>query len=103
GAARPQSRRCPAAVAGGAARDRGEAGAATSGRAGPAVHPPAQTQARQVMNHFIDATLTPLLLLLADWSLRWAVLIAGLGLWFALRPPRRAAVRLLLCRLALLG
>jgi beta-lactamase regulating signal transducer with metallopeptidase domain/HEAT repeat protein len=35
--------------------------------------------------------------LLADWSLRWAVLIALLALWLGVARPRRAAVRSLVC------
>jgi protocatechuate 3,4-dioxygenase beta subunit len=41
--------------------------------------------------------------LLADWSLRWGVLILGLMLVFALRPPRAVAARLWLARLVLVG
>ena len=41
--------------------------------------------------------------LLADWSLRWGVLILGLMLLFAVRPPRAVAARLWLARLVLVG
>ena len=34
---------------------------------------------------------------LADWSLRWAVLIGLVAVWLALRPPRRTEIRSLLC------
>ncbi len=47
--------------------------------------------------------LTPAMLVLADWSLRWGVVIALLALALAVRPPRRAATRLLLCQLVLVG
>ncbi|OWK40442.1 carboxypeptidase regulatory-like domain-containing protein [Fimbriiglobus ruber] len=41
--------------------------------------------------------------LFADWSMRWGVLIAGLIVLFAVRPPRSVAVRLWLGRLVLAG
>jgi protocatechuate 3,4-dioxygenase beta subunit len=41
--------------------------------------------------------------LLADWSLRWGVLILGLMFVFAVRPPAAAAARLWLVRLVLVG
>ena len=40
---------------------------------------------------------------LAEWSLRWGIVIAVLGIGLALWRPRRAATRLLLCRLVLVG
>jgi hypothetical protein len=40
---------------------------------------------------------------LADWSLRWAVLILGLMIVFAAFPPRAVATRLWLARLVLVG
>ena len=40
---------------------------------------------------------------LADWSIRWSVLIFGLILIFAIRPPRAVATRLWLARLVLIG
>jgi protocatechuate 3,4-dioxygenase beta subunit len=43
------------------------------------------------------------LALLAGWSIRWGVLILGLMLAFALRPPRAVATRLWLARLVLVG
>jgi beta-lactamase regulating signal transducer with metallopeptidase domain len=55
------------------------------------------------MSEFIDVRLEPSLWLLGDWSLRWGVLIAGLAAWFALRPPRRAALRLAACQLVLVA
>jgi beta-lactamase regulating signal transducer with metallopeptidase domain len=55
------------------------------------------------MIELIDATLTPLLLLVVDWSLRWAVVLAALAVVLKVRPPRRPATRLLLCHLALIG
>ncbi|HEY7314861.1 MAG TPA: M56 family metallopeptidase [Gemmataceae bacterium] len=55
------------------------------------------------MIELIDTRLTPLLLLLADWSLRWGVVLVVLAAMLKLWPPRRPATRLLLCRLVLLG
>jgi beta-lactamase regulating signal transducer with metallopeptidase domain len=55
------------------------------------------------MSNFIDLRLEPGLWLLGDWSLRWAVLIAALGIWFALAPPRQAALRLAVCQLVLVA
>jgi BlaR1 peptidase M56 len=55
------------------------------------------------MSDFIDLRLEPSLWLLGDWSLRWAVLIAALAIWFALGPPRQASLRLAACRLVLLA
>ena len=45
------------------------------------------------MNPFIDTTVEPALWLLADWSLRWAVLIGAYAAWLVLLRPRRAALR----------
>ncbi|OJW24989.1 MAG: hypothetical protein BGO49_01785 [Planctomycetales bacterium 71-10] len=39
---------------------------------------------------------------LADVSIRWGLLILALAAWFAIRPPRRAATRHLLCVAAML-
>ncbi len=55
------------------------------------------------MSHFIDLRLEPVLWLGADWSLRWALLIAVVAAWFAVRVPRSAAVRLAVCQLALVA
>jgi beta-lactamase regulating signal transducer with metallopeptidase domain len=41
------------------------------------------------------------LMLLADWSVRWGLILVALAAWFALRPPRRAATRHRLCAAAL--
>ncbi len=49
-----------------------------------------------------DTVVVPWLSHLAEWSVRWAVLIAILAIWFAVRPPRRTEVRLLLCQSVLL-
>ncbi len=49
------------------------------------------------MTDFLETTVEPLLTFLADWSLRWAVLIAILAVVLGLIRPRRAAVRYLLC------
>jgi len=48
------------------------------------------------MIRLVDGTLGPLLVFLADWSIRWGVLILGLAAWFRVHPPRRAATRHLL-------
>ena len=53
------------------------------------------------MNSFIDAWLAPGTWLLADWSLRWGILIVLVAGWFAVRPPRTAASRILVLRLVL--
>jgi beta-lactamase regulating signal transducer with metallopeptidase domain len=55
------------------------------------------------MNDFIDAVVTPLLGWLADWSLRWAVLIAVLAAGLVLLRPRRTAARYRGCLLVLLA
>ncbi|HEV7999620.1 MAG TPA: M56 family metallopeptidase [Planctomycetaceae bacterium] len=55
------------------------------------------------MSDFIDMRLEPGLWLLGEWSLRWAVLIAALAAWFAVRPPRQAALRLAACQLVLVA
>ena len=55
------------------------------------------------MNALIDSWIAPGLSLLGDWSIRWALLIAILTIWFFVRSPRTAAVRLLACRLVLIG
>jgi protocatechuate 3,4-dioxygenase beta subunit len=39
----------------------------------------------------------PWLVLMAEWSVRWGLVIAALAAWLALRPPRRTATRHLLC------
>ncbi|MFI5455562.1 MAG: carboxypeptidase regulatory-like domain-containing protein [Isosphaerales bacterium] len=53
------------------------------------------------MNGLTDLWVVPWLAFLADWSVRWGLVLAALSLWFALRPPRRAATRHLLCAVAL--
>lgn len=55
------------------------------------------------MTDFIDRVLEPSLWLLADWSLRWAVLVVVLALWLVLFRPRRSATRYLLCLLVFLA
>jgi HEAT repeat protein/beta-lactamase regulating signal transducer with metallopeptidase domain/protein involved in polysaccharide export with SLBB domain len=49
------------------------------------------------MIHLVDAVLQPGLELLADWSLRWAVLIVLVAFWLVGARPRRAATRILVC------
>jgi beta-lactamase regulating signal transducer with metallopeptidase domain len=44
-----------------------------------------------------------LLWLFGDWSLRWGVLIALVGWWFALRAPKHATSRLLVCQVVFFG
>jgi beta-lactamase regulating signal transducer with metallopeptidase domain/HEAT repeat protein len=55
------------------------------------------------VNHFIDAALEPGLWRLADWSLRWALLIGLFAGALLLLRPRRAATRSLAGWLVLLG
>jgi HEAT repeat protein/beta-lactamase regulating signal transducer with metallopeptidase domain/protein involved in polysaccharide export with SLBB domain len=55
------------------------------------------------MNAFTDAVVEPLLVLLGDWSWRWAVLIAVLALGLRLVRPRSAALRRRLCAAVLLA
>ena len=52
------------------------------------------------MTLFVDRIVVPWLWFLAEWSLRWGVVIAAIAAWLALRPPRRAATRHLLCVVA---
>jgi beta-lactamase regulating signal transducer with metallopeptidase domain len=51
----------------------------------------------------LDRCVIGFLALLADWSLRWGAAIAILAAWFALRPPRSAAARHLICLAALVA
>ena len=51
----------------------------------------------------IDRAVEPVLWLLADWSIRWGILIVLLAVWFRVHPPRSAATRHLACALALVG
>jgi hypothetical protein len=53
------------------------------------------------MTHLTDRWVVPWLAILADWSIRWGIVLAPLAVWFALRPPRRTAIRSLLCLSAL--
>jgi beta-lactamase regulating signal transducer with metallopeptidase domain len=55
------------------------------------------------MSDFIDLRLEPALWLMLDWSLRWGLLIVATGLWFAVRRPRQAALRLAACQLVLVA
>ncbi len=55
------------------------------------------------MIDFIDGVLEPALWFLADWSLRWGLLIVLLGAWLAMVRPRRSATRYLLCLLVLVA
>ncbi len=55
------------------------------------------------MTRFTDVWVIPWLALLADWSVRCGVLFVILTIWFALRPPRRASTRYLLCVAALVA
>ena len=45
------------------------------------------------MIRFVDGSLGPWLGVLAGWSIRWAILVVPLAIWFRLRPPRLAATR----------
>lgn len=49
----------------------------------------------------IDGWGVPWLAILVDGSIRWGIVLSALAVWFALRPPRRAATRHLLCVSAL--
>src|SRR5262245_16102500 len=42
-------------------------------------------------------------LLLGDWSLRWALLVLPLAVWFCVCAPRRSSLRYLLCMAALVA
>ena len=53
------------------------------------------------MTGVTDRLIVPWLAFLAEWSARWGLVLAALALWLALRPPRRAATRHLLCAVAL--
>ena len=55
------------------------------------------------MNAFIDNVLTPLLLFMAEWSLRWAILAALPIGWLWLRPPRATRLRYDLCLVTLVA
>ena len=55
------------------------------------------------MMHLTARWVVPWLALLAEWSVRWGVVIAMLAAWLALRPPQRTATRHLLCLAALVG
>lgn len=55
------------------------------------------------MIDFIDGILEPALWFLADWSLRWGLLIGVLAFWLFTVRPRRSATRYLLCLLVLLA
>ena len=55
------------------------------------------------MTHFLDTVLEPALWFVADWSLRWAVLIGLAALVLLSLRPRRAATRQLIYLAALLG
>jgi beta-lactamase regulating signal transducer with metallopeptidase domain/protocatechuate 3,4-dioxygenase beta subunit len=55
------------------------------------------------MNDLTDTYGNLALVLLADWSLRWGVAIAVLGVGLVVFRPRRAATRSLLCRLVFIG
>ena len=49
------------------------------------------------MIRLVDGLIAPFLGFLADWSIRWGILILGLGVGLRLSPPRRAATRHWLC------
>ena len=44
----------------------------------------------EAMIEVTDRWVVPLLVFLADWSVRWGLVLAALALWLALRPPRLA-------------
>ncbi|MHB1560045.1 MAG: M56 family metallopeptidase, partial [Isosphaeraceae bacterium] len=49
------------------------------------------------MTSLAEPWVIPGLEFLLEWSVRWGVAIAALAAWLALRPPRRAATRYVLC------
>jgi HEAT repeat protein/beta-lactamase regulating signal transducer with metallopeptidase domain/protein involved in polysaccharide export with SLBB domain len=51
----------------------------------------------------IDTVVEPGLWVLAEWSLRWAVVVGLLAVWLRVTPPRRAATRYLLCLVTLVA
>src|SRR4029077_14426056 len=51
----------------------------------------------QAMRTVVATVAAPLLQILADWSLRWAVLVALVALILFVLRPRRTGVRYLLC------
>ena len=55
------------------------------------------------MTPITDDWVVPGLVLLADWSVRWGVVLVVLAAWFAVRPPQRAATRYALCSAALVA
>lgn len=55
------------------------------------------------MNAFTDDIVTPALLILADWSVRWSIVILGLALLLTWRSLKASAGRYALCRLVLVG
>lgn len=55
------------------------------------------------MIDFIDLQLAPAIWFTAEWSLRWGALIAMILMWFAIRAPKAAAVRLFVLRLTLVA
>jgi beta-lactamase regulating signal transducer with metallopeptidase domain len=55
------------------------------------------------MTQFIDDCVVPWLALLCEWSIRWGIILALLAAWFAVRSPRRAAARHVVCWAALVA
>ncbi len=55
------------------------------------------------MTRLTDDWVVPWLAFLADWSVRWGIVLLFLAAWFALRSPRRASVRHVLCWAALVA
>jgi BlaR1 peptidase M56 len=53
------------------------------------------------MIEITDRWVVPLLVYLADWSVRWGLVLAALALWLSLRPPRLAGTRHTLCLVGL--
>ncbi|HVX12913.1 MAG TPA: M56 family metallopeptidase [Pirellulales bacterium] len=54
------------------------------------------------MNESVDRLFEPGLWFLANWSGRWAVILLLTWTWLKFLPPRRAAIRCLVCLMALL-
>jgi beta-lactamase regulating signal transducer with metallopeptidase domain len=52
---------------------------------------------------FTSRWVMPWLAFMADWSVRWGILLTALVFWLCLKPPRRAASRYLLCTVVLVS
>ena len=55
------------------------------------------------MMGFTDAWVIPWLGFLVEWSIRWGIVLLFLAAWFALRSPRGASIRHVLCWAAIVA